>query len=115
MTCLYLPPSLSQDELFKILWEYGNSDIVPGDLNIRVTGANRSSISCRESFLQFAEECRLHIQEAGGQLDHLLSRTGVASKHLYTETNLATDHRQQSFTLHPQTELPAESASHYGV
>jgi len=98
IACIYLPPSLSQDARFDVLWQFSGYDVIVGDLNTRMSGSNRSNVAVREALLHFAEESNLELLEAGSELDHLLSRY-CANQLTYNQTSLPTDRRQQSFTV----------------
>jgi len=75
IACIYLPPSLSQDARLDVLWQFSGYDVIVGDLNIRMSGSNRTNVTAREALLHFAEESNLELHEAGSELDHLLSRS----------------------------------------
>jgi len=95
---IYLPPSLSQDARLDVLRQFPGNDVIVGDLNIRISGSNRSNATIREALLHFAEESNLGLHEAGSELDHLLSRS-CANQLTYNQRAFPTDHRQQSFTV----------------
>jgi len=40
IACIYLPPSLSQDDRLDALWQFSEYDVIVGDLNIRISGSN---------------------------------------------------------------------------
>jgi len=71
--CIYLPPSLSQYVLPDVLRQFSEYDVIVGDLNIKMSGSNRSHVTVREALLHFAEESKLELHEARDELDHLRS------------------------------------------
>jgi hypothetical protein len=113
MVCLYLPPSMTNDERFSALWNYTHYDVIVGDINIRMHGRSPSTIETRDALNHFVEESGLILHPPNSQLDHLLSRAETARDHLYTRTDLRTDHMQQLFTIVLPGRTAQESVNQY--
>jgi hypothetical protein len=63
-----------------------------------MNGRVKSSVLLREGLQRFADQSGLILQQTK-TLDHLLSREGSTTSCIFTETDIATDHQRQSFTI----------------
>lgn len=99
LTCMYLPPSIPEDERVDLLWQYNDADVIFGDINFRAEGRAKSSCAARAGLDRFAEASDFVWHDSGDNLDHLFAKPLWIAGYGLEETNIRTDHLLQRFEL----------------